>query len=174
MSGHGAAEELVEVVDLDGSVQAVVRRREMRARRLRHRTVLVAVLDARGRVLVHRRADDKDVWPSRWDLAAGGVVGVGESWDDAARRELAEELGVDDVPLVHLGEGAYEDEHVALVGHIYLARTEGPFRFADGEVVEARLVDEAELDELLDGQPFCPDSIELVLGRIRPMLGRPA
>ncbi len=47
-----------------------------------------------GRLLVHRRADDKDVYPGWWDLAAGGVVGAGEAYGAAARRELAEELGV--------------------------------------------------------------------------------
>ena len=32
-----------------------------------------------GRLLVHRRSDDKDLWPGRWDLAVGGVVAAGES-----------------------------------------------------------------------------------------------
>jgi 8-oxo-dGTP pyrophosphatase MutT (NUDIX family) len=174
VSGDGAADELVEVVDVDGNVEAVVRRAEMRSGRLRHRTVFIAVVDGSGRVLVHRRADDKDVWPSRWDLAAGGVVGVDEPWTDAAERELAEELGVVGCPLEPLGAGTYEDDDVAIVGHVYLARTGGPFRFADGEVVEARFVTAPELDDLRAVEPFCPDSVALVLPRIVGLMGPPA
>ena len=36
----------------------------------------------------------KDVYPSYYDVAVGGVVGAGESYDDGAQRELAEELGI--------------------------------------------------------------------------------
>ena len=62
-----------------------------------------------GDVLVHRRAGWKDLWPGYWDLAVGGVVGVGEPWPAAARRELAEELGVEVVELFELGGFSYED-----------------------------------------------------------------
>ena len=52
------------------------------------------VFDSSGAVLAHQRASWKDIWPSRWDLAFGGVCAVGEPWDDAASRELAEEAGI--------------------------------------------------------------------------------
>src|SRR5690606_5285189 len=87
---RSAASEPVEVVDRNGTVVDVVDRARMRAKRLRHRCTYVAVVDAADRVVVHRRADWKDVWPGRWDIAFGGVVAVGETWDAAAARELAE------------------------------------------------------------------------------------
>lgn len=156
-----AGDELVEQIAADGTVERVVTRAEMRRDRLRHRCVLLLVLDA-GRLLVHRRADHKDVWPGRWDVAAGGVVGAGETWADAARRELAEELGIEAEPIL-LGDGAWEGEEAKLVAHVYLVEHPGPFRFDDGEVVEARFVDRAGLDELLASGAVCPDSVELAL-----------
>src|SRR2546421_3990252 len=74
-------DELVEHVDEAGNVLAVVTRERMRAERLRHRCVYLLVTHA-GHLLIHRRADHKDIWPDRWDVAAGGVVGADESWDD--------------------------------------------------------------------------------------------
>ncbi len=172
MSGVGTpADELVEVVDAEGSVLRVVRRAEMRAQRLRHRTVAIAVIGGDGRLLVHRRDDDKDVWPSRWDLAAGGVVAVDESWDAAAGRELAEELGVNGVDLEPLGSQSYEDDDVAELSHAYLARSDGPFHFADGEVAEARFVTRAELDALRASEPFCPDSVAIVWPLVAALIG---
>jgi isopentenyldiphosphate isomerase len=153
----------VEVVDPDGTVVAVVSRARMRAHNLRHRAVFVLVQDTAGRVLVHRRSDQKDLWPGWWDLAVGGVVAAGESWDDAARRELAEELGVEGAEPQPAGEGAYEDREVRLVARVYRLVYDGPFHFADGEVVEARFVTADELRRLVITEQFLPDSVALVL-----------
>jgi len=155
------SDELVEEVDLDGNVLRVVTRREMREQVLRHRCVYLLVVDD-GRLLVHQRAPHKDVWPGRWDVAAGGVVGAGESWEDAARRELAEELGVDAQP-VEVGAGAWDSAEAKVLGRVYVVDHPGPFSFDDGEVVQARFVDPAELRDLLAREPFCPDSVELAL-----------
>lgn len=156
-------DEPVDVIDEDGRVVATVARWRMRAERLRHRAVFVVVTSSDGRLLVHRRSDDKDLWPGRWDLAVGGVVAAGEAVADAARRELAEEVGVADVePDPIGGDVAYVDVDVDLVARRYRVVHDGPFTFADGEVVEARLVDQVELDELLRTESFVPDSLALL------------
>src|SRR4051794_16615855 len=93
-----AGDELVDVVDEGDRVIGTVPRRQMRAERLRHRAVFVAVFSSAGQVLVQRRSEAKDLWPGWWDIGAGGVVGSGEGFDAAARRELREELGIDAVP----------------------------------------------------------------------------
>jgi isopentenyldiphosphate isomerase len=160
----GAADELVDVVDEHDQVLRIVTRGEMRAQRLRHRTVFIAVMNLSGDVLVHRRADHKDVWPGRWDLAAGGVLAAGELYDEGAVRELAEELGIADVPLQRLGRGAYEDGEVVEIATVYRALWDGPVRFADGEVEEARWMSLEEVQRGAAGVlDFVPDSVSLVL-----------
>jgi isopentenyldiphosphate isomerase len=158
----GAAGEPVEELAGDGRPVRVVTRAEMRARNLLHRAVYVLVVDGAGRLLVHRRADWKDVWPSRWDVAFGGVAGVGETPLENARRELAEEAGVE-AALEPLGGGRYEDGEVRVVGDAFLARSEGPFRFADGEVVETAWVPLSELPAWLAGRSLCPDGVAIAL-----------
>lgn len=162
-----AADDPVEVVDDDDRVVAVVTRAEMRRANLKHRCVFVVVRAGDGRVLVHQRAADKDVWPGRWDLAVGGVVAAGESYEAAAARELAEELGVD-APLVPLGSGAYRDDDVDVLARVYAVVHDGPFRFADGEVVWAGFVPLAELAARVAADPatWVPDSVEIVLPRL--------
>ncbi len=159
MSDPGDA--LVDIVDADDRVIAVVARREMRARNLRHRSVSIAVLDADGRVLIHRRAEHKDVWAGRWDLAVGGVLDAGEAWDVAAARELGEEIG-SHAAIVEVGRGEYEDESVRTIVRLYVARDEGPFTFDDGEVVEAFFVTIDELRDRIARDPFVPDSVAVM------------
>ncbi|MCU1360191.1 MAG: yfcD [Ilumatobacteraceae bacterium] len=153
--------ELVDIVDIDDAVQRTVTRQEMRATRLRHRCVFIAVVHPDGRLLVHQRSPSKDLWPSWWDIAVGGVVLAGESYDSAARRELAEEVGIDATPQPLPGGGAYDDDDVSLIARCYRVETAGPFTFADGEVVRAEWI---ELDALAhDQRQFLPDSLALLL-----------
>ena len=160
-----AGDELVEVVDEGGRVLDVVTRARMRAERLRHRCTFVVVRDPADRVLVHRRSPHKDMWPDRWDLAAGGVVQAGEEWETAAARELQEEVGVHDVELVPLADGdlSYADDDVAELARAWTVVWDGPVSFDDGEVVDARWVSVDELRELVARESFVPDSLTLVL-----------
>lgn len=147
----------------DGNIIDVVTRARMRAENLRHRSVAIIVQSSDGRLLVHRRADDKDVFPGWWDLAAGGVVAAGEDSDDAAERELAEELGIVGVRPTFVHAGAHDDEHARELCRVYRVVHDGPYRFDDGEVTEARLVDAAGLAALLASERVLPGSVAMLL-----------
>ena len=71
------------------------------------------------------------------------------------------------VVLERLGGGRFEDDDVRLLGVVYRVEFDGPFTFADGEVVEAMFVGLADLEEQLRRDRFVPDSVALAL----PWLG---
>jgi 8-oxo-dGTP pyrophosphatase MutT (NUDIX family) len=159
-------EELVDIVDDDDIVIDTVTRSEMRSRRLQHRSVGIAVVSSDGRLLIHRRSLAKDIWPGWWDIAAGGVVVAGETYEQAARRELEEELGVDG-EMKLLGQSRYVDDDVAEMCRGYRVVHDGPFAFNDGEVSEVRWVTFAELEAMRTTHRFLPDSITLLLPLLR-------
>ncbi len=167
-----AGAELVDVVDDAGRPVGVVSRREMRARRLPHRSVYVLVFDRRERLFVHLRAADKDLYPSHWDVAIGGVLAAGESFDAGGRREAREELGVD-VDLVPLFPVRYEDAATVVHGMAYRALHEGPFRLQPEEIVRGEFVPLAELAARAAAAPFCPDGLA-VLAEYRRRTASPA
>lgn len=156
----GAA--LVDVVDTEDRVIGTATRARMRAEGLRHRAVYVVVRTGDDHVVVHRRADWKDVYPGAWDICFGGVLDAGEAWDAAAARELAEEAGIQ-AELRFLGAGTWEDGEAALNGRVYECTHDGPYPCPDGEVVEVRTVPRAELAAFVATHPHCPDSVDLVL-----------
>lgn len=157
------SEQLVEWVDETGSVLGIVTRARMRAENLRHRAVYVVVRTVEDRIVVHRRADWKDVWGGFWDLAFGGVMNVGEPWAAGARRELAEEAGIETVDVYDLGTFSYEDTAVSLLGRAFLVTTDAATRPHDGEVVEIGHVPRAGLRAWAAARPVCPDSLVCVL-----------
>lgn len=167
VSDFGPSVELVDHLADDGSVIGSVTRRTMRWGNLLHGAVFIALVNGRDELAVHRRAAWKDLWPSWWDLAFGGVLQVGETWDHGAAREMAEETG-STAPLVHIGEGSYSDDRVREIAHVYLARDDGPFTFPDGEVAELAWVPLAALDAWIGEHEVCPDSVAIVTPLIRP------
>ena len=157
---RAAAAQLVEHVDENGDVIGVVTRAEMRAKALRHRSVYIAVLDG-DRLLVHKRADWKDVFPGAWDLSFGGVCDVGEDWLESAQRELLEEAGIE-AELTDHGPISFEAPGVALVGRLYSCHSSGPFAFNDGEVTDTQWVNLDELDQFVADNQVPPDSALIV------------
>ena len=162
MSEQSPADELVDHLADDGSVIGSVTRRTMRQSNLLHGAVFIAVVNDRGELAVHRRAAWKDLWASWWDLAFGGVLGAGEAWDDAARREMEEETG-SRAALVALGRSSYADDKVREIAHVYLARDNGPFAFPDGEVAELAWVPLDQLPAWIAPRQVCPDSVAIVV-----------
>ncbi len=130
----------------------------MRARRLPHRATYVLVFNRRGELFVHLRAAGKDIYPSHWDVAAGGIPLAGESFDECAQREVREELGVDVAP-APLFPFRYADDRTIVHGMVYRALHEGPFTLQPDEVVRGEFVPLTEISTRTAREPFCPDGL---------------
>lgn len=163
-------EELVEHVDPEGTVLEVVSRAQIRAGALRHRCSYVCVLRPNGRLVVHRRADWKSIYPGWWDVCFGGICGVGEPWLLAAARELAEEAGLSGEMLHEIGSVRYEADDGRIVGRAFVVVTEAPVVAVDGEVVEVDEIDLSSLDDWVADRSVCHDSRTAVLPLLRAAL----
>ncbi|MEU9556648.1 NUDIX hydrolase [Streptomyces fumanus] len=161
MSAASAADEILDVVDEHDRVVGQAPRGEVYARGLRHRCVFVQVRDGRGRIFVHRRTAGKLVFPSLYDMFVGGVVGAGESYDDAALREAEEELGVSG-----LGRPRFLFKFLYDGGGgrtwwsaVYEARWEGAVRPQVEEVAWFDFLTEEEVGRRLGEWEWVPDGV---------------
>jgi len=157
--------ELVDVVDDAGRTTGQVTRREMRERRLPHRSTYILLFDCDGNLFVHLRTATKDVYPSHWDVCVGGVVAAGESFDDGAARELVEELGVS-ASLERLFPFRWADAVSIVHGMVYRAVHGGPFRLQPEEVVRGEFVAPDAIAARAARESFCPDGLA-VLSELR-------
>ncbi|MFF3752760.1 NUDIX domain-containing protein [Streptomyces sp. NPDC002018] len=157
-----AADEILDVVDENDRVTGQAPRGEVYARGLRHRCVFVFVRDAQDRVFVHRRTADKLAFPSLYDMFVGGVVGAGESYDEAALREAEEELGVSGldrpVPLFPFRYDA-EDGSFRENARVYEVRCTLPVNPQPEEVAWHAFLPEDELERRLGAWEWVPDGL---------------
>ncbi|MCC9708614.1 NUDIX domain-containing protein [Streptomyces sp. MNU76] len=154
-----AADEILDIVDEDDQVIGQAPQGEVYARGMRHRAVFVLARDAEGRIFVHRRTATKLVYPSLYDMFVGGVVGAGESYDDAALREAEEELGVTGLPRPEpLFKFLYDDgAGCSWWSAVYEVRCASPVSPQVEEVAWHGFLTEAELERRLGEWEWVPD-----------------
>ena len=154
--------ESVVIVDRKNRIIGTVTRRIMRQQRLIHRASYILVFNGKGELFVQKRAATKDIYPSYWDLAAGGVVLAGESYEESARRELAEELGIKGGRLRCLFDQYYEDADNKVWGRIYACTHNGPFTLQAEEIDDGRFMPLADIFTLQQTEPITPDGVQVL------------
>ena len=109
----------VVVVDDKDEVIGTMEREESHRTGTPHRIVVVYVENDKGQILIQVRMT------GRLDHSSAGHVDPGESYEDAACRELEEELGIRGVALLSVGKATSEeilledDQHRVHVMQIY-------------------------------------------------------
>ncbi len=92
---HENADQEVVAVDAEDTALRTVNRLEAHTGEgIRHRAFTVLVFDPHGRILLAQRSPSKRLWDTYWDGTVASHPREGESYEEAARTRLAEELGV--------------------------------------------------------------------------------
>jgi isopentenyl-diphosphate delta-isomerase len=121
--GGSVAEPLLELVEPSGrTVGVATKSHAHEAPGHLHRAVSVFLLEAAGDVVMQRRASGKYHGAGLWGNTVCGHPTPGEAPEDAARRRLRDELGIDSgLPLQAAGTVTYRvtDAGSGLVEHEY-------------------------------------------------------
>ncbi|MDR3089259.1 MAG: NUDIX hydrolase YfcD [Desulfobulbaceae bacterium] len=162
-------QEIVALIDRDNHIIGASGRARMRAECLGHRAAAIFVRNGEGGYFVQRRAATKDIYPGCLDVAAGGVVLAGERYDQAAARELAEELGISGQPLAALFDHYYEAADNRVWSRVYLCQHDGPFVLQASEVAGGSFMSARQIAASTD--TFTPDSLTM-LSRVEQLARR--
>lgn len=151
--------EILEIVDKEGNVLGTAPRNEIHGNpALIHKVVHVLVFNDKGDLLLQKRALDKDVAPGMWDTSVGGHMEPGETTEQAALREMKEELGFSapvDFIYKYIHSNDYETELVNTFKCVY----NGEIQIDPEEIIEVRHWSFDEIKTHIDSGQLCDNFI---------------
>ena len=153
-------EEYFDVYDAHGNHVGTAPRRVCHGDpSLIHRTAHVVVIHPEtGFVLLQKRAATKDIQPGKWDTAVGGHLALGETFEEGAKRELAEELGVADAPTLKiLFDSKIRNEIESEDTRVFALYRASGFRFQKSEIDEIRFWPPEKLFDARERENFTPN-----------------
>lgn len=118
------------------------------------RSIHIFLLNSKGELLIGKRPSFKKRFPNLWTAGAGGKVDAGESYFDAAKRELKEELGVE-VELEEVTKAPFKNEIYGYISFhiIYSGRSEGPFDPDPEEIDKLKWISLEDLEKDIKDNP---------------------
>ena len=154
--------ELIDVLDDEGGVTGVRKpKSDVHRDGDWHRAAHIWIVTSDRRVMLQKRAKEKENWPGWWDVSAAGHCSAGESAVETAIREVEEELGLTLTAreLRHVGTfrdpvvlhgGTYLDNEIH---EVFLVRRDvdfGVLTLQEEEVEDVALVAPEELTSRAD------------------------
>ena len=152
-------DEIVAIVDENNLIVDSVPRSVMRAQNLPHRACYILVFNSQQKLFVQKRTQSKDVYPGYYDIATGGVVLAGETYEESAERELAEEIGAKNIPLLKHFDFFHQDSHCRVWGRVFSCTYDGKIELQKEEVESGDFYTMEEIMILKEIKSFTPDGL---------------
>ncbi len=111
------------------------------------RTVAVMVFNSEGKLVLQKRSKRLPIAPGLWETSASGHIDLGDSYEQAALKELEEELGinVDQEDLIFVRKLSPDKENIFCFNKLFVCINNGPY-IPNDEVEEIVLV---SIDDLM-------------------------
>ena len=114
----------------------------------------VFLFNSKDNIILQKVAYTKKVDAGKWSYSAGGHVDAGESYEQAALRELAEEMGVVASHAEFVGRGyTLREGKPRAFHHVFKVVSDDPIVFDPKEVAETKEFTIAELVEQIKTHP---------------------
>ena len=104
--------EYILVVDENDNVIGEMDNRKChRGAGILHRAFTAMVFNRSDKLLLTQRSDLKELWPRFWDGSVSSHVHRGESYEDATRQRLKDEIGVEVIDMEYLFKIRYQTRY---------------------------------------------------------------
>lgn len=150
--------ELFPIVDADGNILGAITRGEAHSgSKVLHPVVHLHVFNSRGDLYLQKRPEWKDIQPGKWDTATGGHVDLGESVAQALRREVREELGIEDFEPTSMGHYVFESLREKELVYVHRTVYDGDIHPSESELDGGRFWSKQEIVDNLGNDVFTPN-----------------
>lgn len=125
--------------------------------KLLHPVVHLHIFNNTGDLYLQKRSMTKDIQPGKWDTAVGGHVDLGETVEEALRREVREELGITDFIPQLITRYIFESEIEKELVHSFRTIYNGTITPDPSELDGGRFWTATEIKDNLEKKIFTPN-----------------
>lgn len=153
-----ADDEWFDIVTPDGRITGKAPRSICHGNpNLLHPVVHIHVFNSKRDLWLQKRSKNKQIEPNKWDTSVGGHVLSGESIEQALKREMQEELGVDKMPHQPLFTYIMRNEIESELVYTFQAFHNGPFILPTDEIEEGNFWKIKHIRKNLGKRIFTPN-----------------
>lgn len=151
-------EEWVPLVNESGKVIGQAPRSQVHnGNKLLHPVVHLHVINRNKAILLQKRPESKLIQPGKWDTAVGGHISVGETLDQALKKEAFEEIGLENFSAKLHKTYKWESEVEAELVYLFITFDYKNYRVHSPEVEEARFWTIKQIENNLGKNIFTPN-----------------
>lgn len=115
-----------------------------------------------GEYLLMQRSFNKEIYPGKWEIGAGGSALKGEDKLQAVLREVREETGVDSGNLKEIYHFVHEPHQAVYYGYILITSCDkDSIKLQENETIDFKWLSKEELLEFYDNSPNTPSKERL-------------
>ncbi|MEE9525659.1 MAG: NUDIX domain-containing protein [Candidatus Woesearchaeota archaeon] len=152
--------EYQDLIDENDNVIGKATRKEIVEKALLHRGVIVFVFNSEEKLYMQKRSENKALFPGLWGIGAGGGVSLGENYEEAAKRELKEELGIADVPMEFMFDFSFKSDFLNNICKIYKCVCNDKITLRREEIEKGGFKTIEEIKQMSEEGLLCPDTAE--------------
>ncbi|MEK7078845.1 MAG: NUDIX domain-containing protein [Patescibacteria group bacterium] len=128
-----------------------------------HRSIGVFLFNSKGEIAFQKRSLTKDTSPGFYTMSTSGHVAKGESYLQAALREMEEEIGVTGVQLEHVSTQLMEDPREREMGCLFNGVYNGEFKINKDEVEDVYYFSKSQIAKIIHKvTPCCLASLKIL------------
>lgn len=159
--------EWLYCIDENDEVIGKVSRSDAHERMVLHRSGMIFLENSKGKIFLTFRSPKKTIFGGRYDSSAAFHVTYGESYEESAKREMKEELGVN-APLVYIGKFKHKDFPEYQFLAVFVCKWDKKITLDEKESERGGFYTKKEVSEIVAGgkvTPWLRDGWKLYLRR---------
>jgi len=157
--------ELLSVVDKDDNFLKEEERKTIHNSDQWHRGVHVLLINSKNEIMLQVRSSSKDKFPNCYDCSVSEHAIAGESFEDAAKRGIMEELGLDNITLRKLVKMRMNyGQHDSMITEVFEIHSDAKVKLDENETSNIIFVSKQKIPEIMkkENERFPPWTREIL------------